>query len=184
MLFFSLQDSALRIFRYIISLTNHFRVRSSLGFPPAKIQQKYFNLTHLAPLETMHFDQKFDQKFEHNSCVTRTINNASRPSLLSISLVQPPIGCCDIINGSKFMIFSFSDKLQLFLTLNSNQNSSSKLLNRPRNGVQSWYARNKKCLKSLIQDAFALVYNVMAGWPPPTQLKGCSCCWSRFVKAI
>ena len=28
--------------------------------------------------------------FNRNSCVTRTINNASRPSLLSISLVQPP----------------------------------------------------------------------------------------------
>ena len=31
----------------------------------------------------MHFDQKFDQKFEYYSCITRTINNASQPSLLS-----------------------------------------------------------------------------------------------------
>ena len=36
----------------------------------------------------MHFDQKSDRKFEHYSCVTRTINNGSWQSLLSIPLVR------------------------------------------------------------------------------------------------
>ena len=36
----------------------------------------------------MHFDQKFDRKFEHYSCVRRTISNASQPSLLSIFQVE------------------------------------------------------------------------------------------------
>ena len=39
------------------------------------------------------------------------------------------------------------------------------------------YARNKKCLKSLIQGAFALVYNVMAGWLVPHSIK-------RFAHAV
>ena len=82
----------------------------------------------------------------------------------------PPIGCNAIIKGLKFMIFTFSDKLQLFLTFNSNQNNSFKLLNRPRNGAQSRYACNNKHLKSLIQGVFALVCDVMAGWPPPSNL--------------
>ena len=39
------------------------------------------------------------------------------------------------------------------------------------NGVQSWYALNRKCLKTLTQDVFALVCDVMAGWPPPQSLQ-------------
>ena len=44
-------------------------------------------------------------------------------------------------------------------------------LQKPRNGVQSQYAFNRKCLKSLTQDVFALVCDVMAGWPPPNPLQ-------------
>ena len=49
------------------------------------------------------------------------------------------------------------------------------------NGVQSWYARNRKYLKTLIQDVLVLVCDVMAGWPPPKSLKRWSWCWGSFL---
>ena len=60
----------------------------------------------------MHFVQKFDQKFEHYSCVTRTISNASWPSLLSVSLIQQN-------NISPSPQFDHYDVVTIYTSINS-----------------------------------------------------------------
>ena len=83
---FSLQHPALRIFRYIISITNHVRVCSS-----RRLSTNKNNPTHSIRRNKKQFDQidqKSDQKFEQYSCVTRTISNGSWQFPSSISLIR------------------------------------------------------------------------------------------------